>query len=357
MNQKKILFILPSLKAGGAERVMSFISKSLDTDKYHSTLLIIGHQKDAVYQYIPALTIFLNKDRVLLGLFDVIKFILKNKPSIVISSIGHINILMGLFSLFLPKTKFIARLASVTSYMDSFSSGNSNWFIEKLSNIAYTRFNKIICQSQDMLDDFNLNYGISKKSMVIINNPVTFIPSKIRKDGIKLKKVKFITVGRLSEEKGHFRILQSLSKINTYDFKYTIIGQGPLEKEIIDLVNILGLSEKVEYIQYTSDVNKHLIEHDVFLQGSYVEGFPNATLESCAAGVPALAFNAPGGTKEIISSGVNGYIAENQKEFELYLINIEVLLKLKATIVSTYTLNRFSSERIIEQYENVFFND
>ena len=53
----------------------------------------------------------------------------------------------------------------------------------------------------------------------------------------------------------------------------------------------------------------------MFLQGSYSEGFPNALLESCSVGVPVIAFNAPGGTKEIIDNGINGYIVENEEDY------------------------------------------
>ena len=45
----KILFILPSLSAGGAERVISFVSQNIDPDKFHPVLLVAGFEKDTVW--------------------------------------------------------------------------------------------------------------------------------------------------------------------------------------------------------------------------------------------------------------------------------------------------------------------
>ena len=50
-NKIKILFILPSLRPGGAERVVSFIAQHLDKTKFESKLLIIGFKKKAVYSF------------------------------------------------------------------------------------------------------------------------------------------------------------------------------------------------------------------------------------------------------------------------------------------------------------------
>jgi hypothetical protein len=68
----KILFILPSLRAGGAERVVSFIAQNLNTTKFSPVLLIIGYEKDAAFSIEDIETHFLNKSRVLDGITDKI---------------------------------------------------------------------------------------------------------------------------------------------------------------------------------------------------------------------------------------------------------------------------------------------
>ena len=48
-NKIKIIFFLPHLKAGGAERVVSFIFKNLDRTIFEPYLIVLGFEKEAQY--------------------------------------------------------------------------------------------------------------------------------------------------------------------------------------------------------------------------------------------------------------------------------------------------------------------
>lgn len=355
MYRNKLIFILPSLRAGGAERVLSFLAMNLKIS-FEVKLIVIGNKSEASYLYDEDRTVFLNKERVLNGIGELYLILRKEKPSIVMTSISHLNILMGFYKFLFPKIKFIAREASVISEMNKYSISSKRFIygiFERFRGLAYKRLDFIICQSQDMKEDLHNLYGILKSKLTVINNPVT-------KDfGLKVittsedEVLKFITIGRLSIEKGHERILKALSKIE-YDFEYTIIGDGPLKEKIMEEVRQLSLESKVKYISQTRDVDHYLKQSDWFLQGSYVEGFPNAVLESCVVGIPVLAFKCPGGTREIIKSGENGFIADDQKSFEAELKNFGQGISLDPKIVRASVIKNFSAEQIIQQYVDVF---
>ena len=111
----------------------------------------------------------------------------------------------------------------------------------------------------------------------------------------------------------------------------------------------------MKFIEYTDNVAKYLSESDVFIQGSYSEGFPNALLESCAVGTPVVAYEAPGGTKEIIDNGINGFIVRSDTEF---LDKIEYLLEhqLDPIEISKSVYNKYSKEVILSKYEQFLLN-
>lgn len=350
--KKKILFVLPSLCAGGAERVFSFVCQQLDPSVFEVKLIVLGFKKDAVYEVDRVPVMYLNKPRLLLGTVSLFKVIVKEKPAIVVSSIVHLNLMMGFFSFFLNKIKFIGREASVVSKMNEFSKFNTK-LNTLLMKFFYPRLSAIVCQSDDMRNDFIQTLKLNPSKLILIHNPITFIPT-LNKNKNLTNTFHFVTVGRLSPEKGHLRIIDGLSKIDKYDFHYTIIGAGPDEILIKEKLDKYKLTPKVTFIPFTSSVLEEINRNDYFIQGSYVEGFPNALLESCIVGTPVIAFNAPGGTKEIVIDSLNGFLVENETEFVYVLTNIGQLKSIKSDAVKQSVIAKFKSDTIIKQYAALF---
>lgn len=351
-NKKiKIAFVLPSLRAGGAERVMSYISQNLDKTKFSTTLLVAGFEKDAVYKIDGIETKFFNKNRALSAFYPIFVYLLRKKPQIVISAISNLNTIMGIQAIFFPKIKFVGREVSVNSVLTKIEKPK-RYVPSFLQNFAYGQLDKIICQSKDMANDIQKKFKFKSKKLVIINNPIS--DKFTLKENTNHEIKRFITVGTLTKRKGHIRILDVLSKY-LQPFNYTIIGDGVDRDEILRHIQSLGLSNRIQLIPFTSEVEKYLKESDVFLQGSYVEGFPNALLESCAVGTPVIAFNAPGGIDEIIEDGVNGFIAEDDED---YLIKLQTISNRvwDPLVVRDSVYKKFNRKKIIQQYEDFVIN-
>ncbi len=138
-------------------------------------------------------------------------------------------------------------------------------------------------------------------------------------------------------------------------FHYTIIGSGDYKDTLVNLVESLGLHEKITFVSHTDKVNEYLAQNDLYLQGSYVEGFPNALLESCATGTPAVVFDAPGGINEIILPGVNGYIAKDHVDF-LEKLELSINHPWSPSAVRESVYSRYSEEKILANYEDLFLD-
>lgn len=349
----KILFILPSLAAGGAERILSFVAQEIDRTLFDTTLLVTGYEKDTVYTLKDLNVVYLNKPRVLKSIFSITNYLKQHKPNIVVTSIVHLNTMAALISVRFPKIKFVAREANVLSTLSKYNPYTKSIFPKFLVKTAYKLVDTIICQSKDMQDDLITNYGVLKSKTVLINNPITQYHPLKKVNRIDDNSLKLITVARLSKEKGHDRLLRALSNIS-FKFSYTIIGDGIEKSTILNLVKQYQLEDHVRFIKYTDNVSDFLSESDLFLQGSYVEGFPNVLLESCIVGTPILAFNAPGGLNEIIEHGENGFIADGIEEFIDYLNDLYSEFIFKPESVSQVVKDRFDKMVIIEKYENLF---
>jgi len=351
----KITFIIPSLTAGGAERIMSFIAQELNKDIFNTTLLVIGFKKDSVYNVGSVNTIFLNKKRVLFGTLGLFQHFRKTKPDIVLSSIVHLNTLTAFLSIFFPKTKFIAREANVLSELIKYNHYTKVYFPKFLTVFAYRLIDCIICQSKDMKTDMIKSYNIPERKLVLINNPITSNLKPKLKSRNNIDSLSIITIGRLSKEKGYDRIIDVLSQLN-FPFYYTMIGDGAEKENLLLLIKENDLENHIKHIPHTQNVNDYLIKSDVFLQGSYVEGFPNVLLESCTVGTPVVAFNAPGGLDEIIEKDVNGHIVNNVEECVNYLNKLQTDFYFQPRLVNKVVTSRFNKKTILQQYESLFIN-
>jgi glycosyltransferase involved in cell wall biosynthesis len=355
MDRKKILLIVPTLKAGGAERITAFLAQHLNPTLFEVKLIVIGFEKDAVYDLQNIDVAFLNKSRYFKAIPLLLQIIRKVKPHIVFSSAGHINSTLGGVSFLFSNVKFIVRETNIVSVVNGFPQ-EKNRFLFFLMQQLYPFLDAIICQSHDMKTDLVQELAINPSKITVINNPI-IDKIQIVKTKNESETIRFITIGRMSWIKGHLRLLKVLSQLK-YDFQYTIIGTG-LEKEsqiVQDEVKRLNLSEKVHFIPFTSDVLGEIQQHNFFLQGSYAEGFPNVLLESCSVGIPALAFEAPGGTKEIIQNGINGYLVKNEEEMLSILNNLELIQKIKTEDVIQSVAQKFDKSSILNQYETLFLS-
>ncbi|MEO2051238.1 MAG: glycosyltransferase [Allomuricauda sp.] len=351
---KEVIFVLPSLRAGGAERVMSFLASNLPENKYRISLIIIGHKKDQAYTLDDKKIeiVFLEKNRISKSFFLLFNEIRKRKPDIVISSIAHLNVMLSFMAFFLRRTAFIAREANVDRVRKKFSKRKKRFGGIDLKRIGYRFPKAIICQSQDMYDGFIEEYPYFKSKTYIINNPVTddfLLKEKKEFNGPK----RFITVGTLHPRKGHDRLLRSLASY-PLPFEYTIVGDGEKKTELLQLAENLNIRDHITHVPFTNEVAKYLANSDFYLQGSYVEGFPNAVIESCAVGTPVLAFDAPGGINEIIENGVNGHVSGTEQEYLENLVAYTKSANMDPTIVRTTVLNKYGKKIILRKYEELF---
>lgn len=355
MIKKKIIFVIPSLKAGGAERVISFLARNLDPNVFKIKIAVVGFKKDVVYNIDDLDVNFFNQKRLFNGVYPLYKFIKNQKPDLVFGTIRHVNILLGFFNLIFLNVRFVGREASVMSTMLKFSN-SKKLFPIFLLKFLYNKLHAIVCQSNDIKKDLKHELGVKESKLITINNPITELKQLSTSKTEYPEIIKFITIGRLSEEKGHERILKGLAKVKKYLYSYTIIGSGPLELKIKDLAIELGIIDKITFIPYTSEVLENLSKSDYFIQGSYVEGFPNAVLESCSVGTPVIAFDCPGGTKEIIEDGINGILEITEDDFAKTLQSLNEIPIFERTFVRASVLTKFSSQKIIKEYENLFLS-
>jgi len=229
------------------------------------------------------------------------------------------------------------------------------WY-NQLIKKYYSRFDMIICQSDYMKQDLVKHYRISAdKAMVIHNATEETLTDPIQSGKQNAGRVyKFITVARLSEEKGIERLIHAVGLLSI-PFAYYIIGEGSKRDKLQELIDELQLGNKVFLVGQKNDPFSDMEEVELFLMGFYFKGFPNVLLEAGAHGIPVVAFNVPGGIAEIIKENESGLLVEDNN-----IIAFGVAIKKalannfdREQIIET-TKKRFSISSMMTAMENTF---
>ena len=116
-------------------------------------------------------------------------------------------------------------------------------------------------------------------------------------------------IASLTPKKDHGTFLEA-AKLITKDApeaRFRIVGGGPLRDELARRVTSMGLSDVVQLTGARDDIGALLSEIDVSVLTSLKEGCSNVVLESMAAGRPLVVTDV-GGNRELIESGVTGYL-------------------------------------------------
>lgn len=122
-----------------------------------------------------------------------------------------------------------------------------------------------------------------------------------------------VMVSTLRSWKGHKYAIEALA--NLPDIRLLVVGDGPQELSLKRLVEKSGVSDRVEFFGFQSDVRPYLLASDIFLQPSYAnEGVSQSLLQAAAMGLPVVASNI-GGLNEVIVHYQTGMLVE-PKSFE-----------------------------------------
>lgn len=322
---KKILFLIPTLSGGGAEKILVDICNALSARGNDITLQTIfdtGIHKMRIHSgvtYIPGLPEFKNKlDTLIYRLLCLIPARILYKLFVHDKYDTEIAFLEGL------ATKVIGggngnnkKIAWVHTDMWKYYGNQYVFGTQEKNKRIYQRFDKIFCVSNDAKRGFFKRFGISK-GVEVMYNPIDI--DEIRQKAnegttIKVdnKSLNVVTVGRLVNQKGYDILLSAIEKLKNEvcdtQVKLYIIGDGTLKKQLQDQIKAEQLEENVVLCGYLENPYPVIFKADLMVISSRVEGYPLALCEGLALGKPILSTNCVG-PLEILENGKYGKIVE-----------------------------------------------
>lgn len=339
--RKKILIVVPSLMfGGGAEKVASALSLSLYSH-YEVSILTFFHHNEIYSFKGKYYTIGEGHhfSRFFTRYYKMQKIIKSVDPDIIIT-------FMNKTSFWVIPIKYFTRI-NVPLIISMNTNPNSHYrkrFYGKfLIRFLYPlkKIDQIVPVSKELKKILVKKYKINAHKIKPIYNGFDIERiQKMAKESVgeqlsiinEQNLIKFITIGRLSKEKGHKYLIKAFSKVvrEIPNSRLFIIGEGPLKGVLMKLVKTHQLEKKIYLLGSIKNPYKYISKADIFVLSSLHEGLPTVLIEALACGLPIISTNCETGPKEILGNGRYGILTKVANSSDLaekmkYLANNEEL--------------------------------
>jgi glycosyltransferase involved in cell wall biosynthesis len=356
---RTILFLIPTLTGGGAERVIVTLLTHLDRSRFKLALAVVDLRGAAFRTDLPpdVELIDLKSSRVLYALPSILRLIWQRRPEVVFSTLGHLNLALSMVRPLFPRNvRTVARESSVVSEALTSSRFPRVWSI--LYRHFYPKHDLVVCQSEHMHEDLTRAFGFPSARSVVIHNPVDM--DKIREgSGSPVDHAAFlaggpvlVAAGRLESEKGFDLLIEAMALLPEPHTQLVILGEGRLEGPLRALARKHGLEQRVHFAGFQKNPFAWFAKADAFVLSSRYEGFPNVVLEALACGTPVVATPAPGGVKELLGGRPECVIAAAVSAPAL-ADAIQRWLQGSRQKVSAQAVAPYEVQRIVSRYEEI----
>ncbi|MDZ5697964.1 glycosyltransferase family 4 protein [Chelativorans sp. M5D2P16] len=354
----RVTLVLPSLAAGGSERIATFMASHWAERGWRVTVVTLeAEDTEAYYPTHPRVEVlrlglptapgnwFQATRLVIQRVLRLRRAFLQLSPNLIIS--------------FLTRTNILAVIAASGTGIPVIISERNNPERQRvgpfwvwLRRLCYPRAFGLVAMTRGALELFPC---VPRERRWVVPNPVV-LPSGVtacRSGGI------LVAVGRLVPQKGFDLLLEAFARIAAKhdNWHLTIWGEGPERPRLTAQRDALGLKGRVALPGVSSTPGQWLAAADAFVLSSRYEGWGNVLAEAMAAGLPSVSFDCPFGPEDMITDSVNGLLVPDGDVDALStalsrLLSDEVLRK-RLGEAARLSARRFSGERIMALWDDI----
>jgi len=310
----RVLFVVPALPVGGAERHLTTMLPRMDPARFTPSVICIGEEGELFSTLraagIEAAALRLHKRQAVRALIELVMMMRRTRPDVVVVQ-GYNAETLG---------RIAARIAGVKhtiNWVHNASGLVQRGTVRRTVDRALTRwtsayFGVAEAQRPYLVDEL----GHPDDKIRVIYNGVDLAQFRTSTDRGVLAEFGFAEndpvvgiVAVLRPEKDHVSLLRAARTVvdELTNARFLIIGDGPTRPQLEALCTELGITPNVRFAGSRDDVAGLLPAIDVFVLTSTSECFPISVLEAMACARPAVC-SAVGGIPEVIKDGETGYL-------------------------------------------------
>lgn len=303
MNNKKIVFFIGTLGNGGAERVVSILTRKYITMGL-PVEIVLYYDEEPFYDIHPDVRITYiereTKSRKLLKNVRWLRRYLIQNADVVVSFLAQFN-MIALAAAIGTKIPVVVADRNDPRHMPKQGP------VRIARNWLYRLADTVVVQTQHNKDYFSKSL---QKKCKIIYNPVDLQEQKglaLRTD----KERRIVSAARLMKQKNQLMLIDAFAQIkkNFPDYTLTIYGEGPFRETLENRIGELGIGDSVFLPGKVQNVFDCIADAELFVLSSNFEGMPNALIEAMCLGLPVISTKVSGAT-DLIEHGKNGLLTD-----------------------------------------------
>lgn len=311
----KLMLAIGSLRAGGAERVMSSLADEFARRGHEVALVTLSDPREDFFKLSPAVR------RVSIGLegasSGLVSAVVQNwrriialrralgayRPDVAVSFLTTMNVLVSLASRGMPHALLLSERVDPTQH----SVGRA-WDWMRLHE--YRRAAALVVQTESVARWFQDALGSAARPVVVIPNPLAPVALGAVSCARSGDAPYVLGVGRLEEQKGFDILIDAFALACPPGTRpeLRIAGTGSLRSTLEQRAYARGVADRVRFIGQSSETAALMRGASAFVLSSRFEGFPNALLEAMACGAPCIAADCPSGPRELLGVDEGGLL-------------------------------------------------
>jgi len=323
----KILYIIPSLGKGGAERLVLEICRKITTQSLADILLVVMEQKNEYAEIASNFPIRYCSSRVIPSIsgkaqVDIVEFnkIVKAfNPDIIHSHLFEAELLsrwntfpnIGYVSHCHDNMRQFKRLDAECLFHKS---RFTDFYERKLMIRKYRQCdNNFIAISKDTERFFKTNLPRHLQNIFLLPNAIDYNKFSrydgLAKRSLSLQKVELINVGSFVDKKNQSFLIDVVEVLHSkgVNIGLTLLGDGPNRQMVENKIKENNLTDHIRCFGNVNNVEDFMHKADIYVHSALYEPFGLVLLEAMAAGLPVVCLDGKG-NRDIMREKYNGFM-------------------------------------------------
>ncbi len=368
-ERKHVLFLIPSLAGGGAERVTVNLANYWAGKGWRVAIVTLAAVAQDAFALDPSITliplnltdpnrsivakVFRNFKRMMAlrkVLFDI-------QPDVAVAVMDYPCVTLALAA------RGMTGLVATGSLHTHPPAVPANAIWRRIHSVAYGQLSAMVALTQETAAWLAAN--TKARRIEVIPNAVQcplpdscprVEPDAICRPGRKL----LLAAGRLAPEKGFDLLIGAFAGLSERheDWDLAIVGEGA-ERQRLELeISARGLGPRIFLPGWAGNMADWYRRAELYAMSSRFEGFPCTLAEAMAHGLPAVSFDCDTGPRDIIRNGRDGFLAPKEDASALMAALDRLMgdadLRQRFGCAAKEVRDRFSLQRIAQMWEITF---